>query len=213
MTRRMVILGLTGSIGMGKSTAAGMLRRLGVAVHDSDRAVHRLLAKGGAAVPAIRAVFPGTVEDDAVNRPKLGARVFGDPVALARLEAILHPLVHAEIRRFLQRMARRRAPLVALDVPLLFETGSDRACDATLCVTAPPFVQRQRVLRRKGMTAERLANILARQLPDLEKRRRADFVVRTGVGRRPALLQLAAVVRLLRHCSGRRWTPKGYPHA
>lgn len=178
----MRVVGLTGSIGMGKSTAARMIRAMGIPVHDADAVVHRLLGRGGAAVALIEAAFPGVSRDGGVDRQALGARVFADQAALRRLEAILHPLVHAVQRRFLARAARRRAPLVVLDVPLLFETGGDRICDAVLVVSAPAAIQRQRVLRRKGMTPEKLTAILAQQMPDWEKRRRASAVIPTGLG-------------------------------
>ncbi len=194
----MKILGLTGSIGMGKSTAAAMLRRLGVPVHDADATVHALFAKGGAAVAAVDAAFPGAVRDGAVDRGDLGRRVFGDAVALRRLEAIVHPLVRAAERRFLERQRRRRAALVVLDVPLLFETGGAQRCDRVAVVSCPAFLQAQRVLARPGMTAERLAQIRAKQMPDRDKRRRADFVIPTGRGRPPALRCLKAVVRAMK---------------
>lgn len=203
----MIILGLTGSIGMGKSTAAAMLRRLGVPVHDSDAAVHRLIGRGGRAVAAVEDVFPGVVVDGAVDRPALGAKVFGDPAALKKLEAILHPMVSEEKGRFLRREASRRMKVVALDVPLLFETGGDRGCDATILITAPPFIQAARVLRRPGMTKERLEEIRARQMPELEKRRRADFIVPSGLGHRLTLQRLMAIVRLMSQRSGRHWPP------
>ncbi len=194
----MKILGLTGSVGMGKSTAAGMLRRLGVPVHDADAAVHRLLAKGGGAVAAVEEAFPGVRREGAIDRKALGARVFGNPEALRRLEAILHPKVRAETEAWLQRQRRRRVPLVVLDVPLLFEGGDLARYDAVVVVSAPGFVQRARVLRRPGMTEERYRQILAQQLPDREKRRRAQFVVSTGLGKRHTLRQLAQIVRLYR---------------
>lgn len=203
----MIILGLTGSIGMGKSTAAGMLRRLGVPVHDSDAAVHRLIGPGGRAVAAVEEAFPGVVVDGAVDRPALGAKVFGDPAALKRLEAILHPMVSEEKGRFLRREAARRTKVVALDVPLLFETGGDRGCDATILITAPPFIQAARVLRRPGMTKERLEEIRARQMPELDKRRRADFIVQSGLGYRLTLQRLTAIVRLMSKRRGRHWPP------
>lgn len=156
----MKILGLTGSVGMGKSTAAGMLRRLGVPVHDADAAVHRLLAKGGGAVAAVEEAFPGVRREGAIDRKALGARVFGNPEALRRLEAILHPKVRAETEAWLQRQRRRRVPLVVLDVPLLFEGGDLARYDAVVVVSAPGFVQRARVLRRPGMTEERYRQIL-----------------------------------------------------
>lgn len=190
-----VVLGLSGSIGMGKSTAARMLRRQGVPVHDADAVVHGLLKPGGAAVAPIEAAFGGVVREGAVDRQALGARVFGDADALRRLEAILHPLVQQAERRFLWQAARRRVPVAVLDIPLLFETGGDRRVDATVVVTAPLFVQRARVLARPGMTAEKFAGILARQMPDREKRRRADFMVLTGDGRWHTRKELTRIVR------------------
>ena len=179
----MIVVGLTGSIGMGKSTAASMFRRLGVPVYDADAAVHGLLAAGGAAVPPIAAAFPGVVEDGAVDRSRLGARVFADAGALARLEAILHPLVFRKRAAFLARERRRRTPVVVLDIPLLFETGADGACNVVVVVSAPTFLQAQRLLRRPGMDRRRLAAIRARQMADAEKRRRADVVIPSGLGR------------------------------
>lgn len=194
----MIVLGLTGSIGMGKSTAAGMLRRLRVPVHDSDAAVHAVTAKGGAAVPGIRSLFPEVVVDGAVDRRRLGDRVFGDDAALKRLEGILHPLVRKAQDRFLAACARRREAVAVLDVPLLFEVGTDARCDATVVVSAPGFLQSERVLSRPGMTREKFEGILERQLTDAEKRLRADFVVRTGCGKRRTLRELRAIVRLMR---------------
>ncbi len=193
----MNILGLTGSIGMGKSTAAAMLRRLGVPVHDADAVVHCLFARGGAAVAGVAAAFPGVIQDSRVDRVALGRRVFGDPAALARLEAIVHPLVRAAERRFLQIHRRRGTPLVVLDIPLLFETGGERRVDRVVVVSCPGFLQAQRVLKRPGMTPERFAVIRAKQMPDAEKRKRADFVVPTGCGRRETLRRLRAVVTLM----------------
>ncbi len=208
----MIILGLTGSIGMGKSTAASMLRRFGVPVHDADRVVHGLLAEGGAAVAAVEAAFgPEVVRDGAVDRPKLGAKVFGDRTALTRLEAILHPLVRRAERRFLALAAARGTKVVVLDIPLLFETGGQRRVDATLVVTAPAFIQRLRVLARPGMSGEKLDAILRRQTPDAEKRRRADFLVQTGLGKGPALRRLKRIVTIARARPGRRWPPRRPP--
>jgi dephospho-CoA kinase len=192
------VIGLTGSIGMGKSTAAAMFRRLGIPVHDADAAVHRLLARGGFAVKPVVAAFPGVVRGGAVDRAALGRRVFGDPAALRRLEAILHPLVRAASVRFLARTRGRRQDLAVLDVPLLFETGGEKRCDAVVVVSAPPFVQRGRVLARPGMTEARLAQILAQQMPDREKRARADFVVETGLGKRYTLCSIAEIISILR---------------
>jgi dephospho-CoA kinase len=190
------VWGLTGSIGMGKSTAARAFRRLGVPVFDADAAVHRLQSRGGLAVRPIAAAFPGSVKDGAVDREALRRAVLGDPAALQRLEAIVHPLVRREQQRFLARWRGRGARLVVLDIPLLFETRRDLSeFDAILVVSAPAAVQRARVLLRGGMTEARLAAIRARQMPDAEKRRRADHVLRTGLSRHHAQ---AAVRRLVK---------------
>jgi dephospho-CoA kinase len=195
----LIVLGLTGSIGMGKSTAAAKLRRLGVPLFDADLAVHRLLAPSGAAVQAVSAAFPGVeTEVGGIDRVLLGQRVFTHPAALRQLEAILHPMVAAEEKRFLARSRARRVPLVVLDIPLLFETGAERRCDYVLVVSASALVQRQRVLRRPGMTEIRLDAILRKQMPDRRKRQRADFVVPTGSGRGRTLRRLKSIVRLLR---------------
>jgi dephospho-CoA kinase len=194
------VLGLTGSIGMGKSTTAGLFRALGVPVHDADAAVHALYR--GAAAPLIEAAFPGTVREGAVDRAALGARVLGDPEALRRLEGIVHPLVRAAEADFLGRHAG--TPLAVLDVPLLLETGGERRCDAVAVVTAPEAVQRARVLARPGMTPEALARILARQMPDAGKRKKAHFLVDTGRGVPAAARQVGDIVRALAARSGRR---------
>jgi dephospho-CoA kinase len=207
----MRILGLTGSIGMGKSTAARMLRRLGVPVFDSDGAVHRLLGAGGIAVAQVRAAFPDVVKDDAVDRQALGAKVFADPAALQRLESIVHPLVRQEEHKFLGATRRKRAPLVVLDIPLLFESHGEGRCDATLLVTAPRAVQEARVLARPGMTRAKLAGIRARQMPEREKRRRADHVVLTSLGKRHTLEALRRIVRAMRR--GGQRERRGRRHA
>jgi dephospho-CoA kinase len=194
----MKVLGLTGSIGMGKTTAANTFRRLRVPVFDADAAVHRLQGPGGAAVRPIEAAFPGTTKDGRVVREALRARVLGDPAALARLEAIMHPLVRRAEQRFLAAQRRAGARLVVLDIPLLFETGGRDHVDAVVVVSAPAAVQRSRVLRRRGMTPERLAAILARQMPDAQKRRRADFVVHTGQSRHAAQRAIRRLVREMR---------------
>lgn len=186
----MKIIGLTGSIGTGKSTAARMLARLGLPVHDADATVHALFAPGGKAVAAIAAAFPGAVVNGSVDRARLGKIVFADVTALKRLEAIVHPLVRAAEQAFLQRQRRRRARAIVLDIPLLFETGGEKRCDLVVVVTCPRFLQAQRVLARPGMTRERLAQIRARQMPDADKIRRADIVIQTGLGRGPALRAL-----------------------
>ena len=200
----MVILGLTGSIGMGKTETAKAFARLGVPVYDADREVHALLWRGGAAVRAVEAAFPGVVRGGAVDRDALGERVFGDPQALRRLEHIIHPLVRERQRRFLRRAAARRCRLVALDVPLLFETGGEERCDYSAVVTAPRFVQRARLLGRPGMTTEKLAAIRARQMGEEEKLRRADFIIPTGLGRRFALRRIQEIVNILRPRRGRK---------
>ncbi len=201
----MRILGLTGGIAMGKSTAAKTFLRMGVPVHDADAAVHRLYARGGAAVGPIQALFPEAVIAGAVDRMRLGGLVFGQPEKLRELEAILHPLVRHGTHRWLARMARRRQPLVVLDIPLLYETGGERLCDSVLVVTAPAFLQRQRALGRRGMSEEKLAAILARQVDDSLRRRRADYVIRTGLGKGQAVRKLATIVRYERRQSGQVW--------
>jgi dephospho-CoA kinase len=194
----MLVLGLTGSIGMGKSAAATMLRRMGLPLHDSDQAVHRLLVKGGRAVAEVEATFPGVVVDGAVDRRRLAKRVFEDSEALARLEAILHPAIRRATREFLKQQARNGRWLAVLDIPLLFETGGESLCDAVVVVSAPRFVQEARVLGRRDMTLARFNAILAKQMSDREKRRRADFVVSTGLSKSATLRQLRAIVTLLR---------------
>ena len=202
----MIRLGLTGSIGMGKSTTAVLFREEGVPVHDADATVHRLLGPKGAAVPAIDAAFPGAVREGRVDRAALGQMVFGQPAQLKRLEAILHPLVRRAETDFLKRHCRRRAALVVLDIPLLFETGGQRRCDKVIVVTCPAFLQAQRVLRRPGMTPERLRQILAKQMPDAQKRKRADIILPTGTGKLPVLRRLMRTVTLMRADPGRgRW--------
>src|SRR5690606_30181044 len=176
----MIVLGLTGSIGMGKSTTAAMFEAKGVPVHDSDATVHRLYA--GAAAPLVEKAFPGTVRGGMVDRERLSAAVLGDKAALARLEAIVHPLVKEDEQAFLARHRAAGAPLVVLDIPLLFEVGGEDRVDKVLVVTAPPEIQKSRVLARPGMTKARFEAILAKQVPDAEKRRRADFVIDTGEG-------------------------------
>ncbi|MEQ8195375.1 MAG: dephospho-CoA kinase [Rhodospirillales bacterium] len=201
----MVILGLTGSIGMGKSTTADMFEGLGVPVHDADAAVHAMMAGGGEAVAAVAEAFPGVVKNGAVERDSLGKKVFDDPAALKRLEAILHPLVRVREKRFLIEASRRGCPLAVLDIPLLFETGGTARCDAVAVVTAPAFVQRQRVTNRPGMTAARFESILKRQMPDAEKRRRADFIIPTGLGRAFTLRVVRDVVTVAKEIRPRHW--------
>jgi dephospho-CoA kinase len=175
----MIVLGLTGSIGMGKSTIAQMFRDEGVPVFDADACVHQLQGPGGRLVPAIELAFPGTTGPEGVNRAALGQAVLGDDAAMRRLEAIVHPAVQAERAAFLA--AHAGAPLVVVDVPLLFETGGDKAVDKVLVVSAKPDVQEARVLKRPGMTKAKFAAILARQMPDADKRARADHVIATDI--------------------------------
>lgn len=196
----MRVIGLTGGIGMGKSTAARVFERLHIPVHDADAAVHALYARGGAAVPVISALVPHAVRNGAVNRGVLGRAVFGDAALLRRLEAAIHPLVRRAERSFLARARRDRARAAVLDIPLLYETRAERRVDAVIVVSAPLRVQRARVLRRRGMTEEKFAAILARQMPDAEKRRRADVVIPTGLSRHFAQARLRrALPTLLGH--------------
>ncbi len=194
----MVILGLTGCIAMGKSAAADMFRRLGVPVHDADEAVHRMLAQGGAGVAAVEAAFPGAWRNGAIDHEAVAKRVFDDGAALRRLESILHPLVEIDQRRFLNTAARRGETLVVLDVPLLFETGGDEMCDAVAVVSAPPRVQTERLLKRPGMTHDRIDAVRRLQLSDGEKKRRADYVIPTGLGRNFAMRKIKEIVEDLR---------------
>ena len=195
-SRRPVVLGLTGSIGMGKSATAAMFSARGVPLHDSDAAVHALYGPGGAAARAIGDAFPGTLTPEGgVDRPALRAAVLGNSEKLARLEAIVHPLVRDVSRAFLARHAD--APLVVLDIPLLFETGAEARCDAVLVVTAPPEVQRARVLARPGMTEAAFEAIRAKQMPDAEKRARADFLIDTSRGFGHAEAEVGRIVEEL----------------
>ena len=197
----MFILGLTGSVGMGKSTTAKFFAEEGVPVHDADAAVHRLYENE--AVAPIEAAFPGTTANGKVDRDKLAAAVVGNVDALKRLEAIVHPLVRAAERKFLANAEASGAKIAVLDIPLLYETGGDSRCDAVVVVTAPEHVQRARVLAR-GTSEERLAGILARQMPDAEKRRRADFVVDTAVGFEGARAQVRDILARVGNMPKRR---------
>jgi dephospho-CoA kinase len=189
----MIILGLTGSIGMGKSATATMFAEEGVPVYDADAAVHRLYE--GEAVPLIETAFPGTTRDGKVDRDALGRRVLGDAAAMARLEQIVHPLVRRAQERFLADAARAGAAVAVLDIPLLFETGGDRLCDAVAVVSAPADVQRARAFERAGMSDDKFAAILAKQMPDAEKCRRADFVVDTSRGFDAARAQVRDILK------------------
>jgi dephospho-CoA kinase len=191
--RKMLILGLTGSIGMGKSTTAKLFAEAGVPVYDADATVHKIYQ--GEAASAIEAAFPGTTVDGKVDRNKLSARVVHDPAAMTQLEQIVHPMLGASREKFLDDAERSGAPVAVVDVPLLFETGGEKRVDAVVVVTASPEVQRERILARDNMTGEKLDAILARQLPDAEKRERADFVVDTSHGLDPVRAQIRDILR------------------
>jgi dephospho-CoA kinase len=196
------ILGLTGSIGMGKSTTAGFFREAGVPVHDSDAVVHRLYE--GEAVGAVEAAFPGVAIDGKIDRAKLAQKLVGHPEAIRKLEAIVHPLVRAVSERFIAEQAARGARIIVLDIPLLFETGGETRVDAVVVVSAPADVQRARVLSRDGMTGERLDALLARQMSDAEKRMRAHFVVDSSRSFDSARAQVHGILRAIAALTGRR---------
>ena len=194
----MIVIGLTGGIGMGKSTAAAVFRGRGIPVFDADAEVHRMQRRGGAAVAAIACAFPGTVHDGAVDRARLRAAVLGKPEALRRLEALIHPRVRQAERRFLARARRAGRPIAVLDIPLLFETGGAGRVGHVVVVSAPPDVQRNRVRRRGHMDAAQAAAVIARQMPDAAKRARADTVIRTGLSRFHARRQILRLLAALR---------------
>jgi dephospho-CoA kinase len=198
----MFILGLTGSIGMGKSTTASFFAEAGVPVHDSDAAVHRLYQ--GDAVAPVEAAFPGVAVDGQIDRAKLAEQLIGKPDSIKRLEAIVHPLVRAATQRFVQAQAAKGARVILLDIPLLLETGGEKNVDAVVVVSSPPEVQYARVLARPGMTAEKLAALLARQMPDAEKRARAHFVVDTSRSFDSARAQVHGILRAIASSPGRR---------
>ena len=198
----MFILGLTGSLGMGKSTTAKFFAEEGVPVHDADAAVHELYK--GEAVPPIEAEFPGTTENGKVNRDKLAQRVLGDAAAIKKLESIVHPLVAASRDRFLAEAERRGVKVAVLDIPLLYETGGEKLCDAVVVVSAPAEMQRRRAFERPGMTEEKFAAILAKQIPDAEKRGRADFVVDTSRGFEVAHEQVRDIIARVSKMGKRR---------
>jgi len=191
----MIVLGLTGGIGMGKSTAAAAFRRARIPVFDADAAVHQMQARGGRAVRAIGAAFPGTVRDGAVDRAALRQAVLGQPEALKRLEGILHPMVEQEERQFVTRARRRGNRAVVLDIPLLFETKGDKRVDRVIVVTAPRAVQMHRIRARRKMSDTDIEAVIARQMPDAEKRRRADVVIKTGLSRHASWKSLNRLIR------------------
>ena len=196
----MIVLGLTGSVAMGKTTVAGLFRDEGVPVHDADAAVHRLMEPGGAAFGPVGDAFPDCAGRDGIDRDALGRRVFDDPGARGRLESILHPLVRADRDEWLGEQRGKGAALAVLDIPLLYETGSDAGCDAVVVVSASRRRQRRRAMGRPGMTAEKLDGILEAQMDDAEKRRRADYVVPTGFG---VGVSRWCVKRIVKQLSGR----------
>jgi dephospho-CoA kinase len=199
-----MVIGLTGSIGMGKTETGKLFARLGIPVHGADEVVHRLYDTGGAAVAAIAREFPGTVRDGRVMREALAARVAADEEAFRRLEAIVHPLVREAELAFLDDARKRGDDLVVLDIPLLFETGGEKRMDAVVVVSAPPDVQRERVLSRPGMSLEKLQAIHARQIPDVDKRSRADFVIETDKGLEHAFAAVQRIVAELRNRATRK---------
>jgi dephospho-CoA kinase len=199
-----MVIGLTGSIGMGKTETGKLFARLGIPVHGADEVVHRLYDTGGAAVAAIAREFPGTVRDGRVMREALAARVAADEGAFRRLEAIVHPLVREAELAFLDDARKRGDDLVVLDIPLLFETGGEKRMDAVVVVSAPPDVQRERVLSRPGMSLEKLEAIHARQIPDVDKRSRADFVIETDKGLEHAFAAVQRIVAELRNRATRK---------
>ena len=194
----MILVGLTGSIGMGKSTVAQMFVDAGVPAYNADDAVHAMYRPGGAAVAPVGAAFPGVVADGAIDRELLSKAVLNNPEALQRLEAIVHPLVGGMQMAFLQAAREADAELVVLDIPLLFENGGEKRVDVTVVVSAPADVQRARVLERAGMTVEKFESIFAKQMPDAEKRARADFVIDTGASQDDTRAQVKAVLDALR---------------
>lgn len=194
----MIVIGLTGSIGMGKSTTALMFADAGVPVYDADAEVRRLYAPGGAAVPLIEATFPGVVVDGGVDRARLAEKVLGNPDALTRLNGLVWPLMGAARADFFRRSEEAQAPFVVLDIPLLLETGGEKNVDVVVVVSAPAVMQRERVLARPAMTEAKLEAILAAQLPDADKRAKADFVIDTSQGLEPARRQVEAVLTALR---------------
>ena len=194
----MIVIGLTGSVGMGKSTTAAMFAEAGAPVYDADEEVRRLYAPGGAAVTKVEAAFPGVVRDGAVDRGRLGEEVLGNPEALAKLNSIVHPMMGAARTEFFRRARDANAPIVVLDIPLLLETGGERNVDKVVVVSAPPEMQRRRVMDREGMTEAKFGAILAAQMPDAEKRSRADFVIDTSQDFEHARRQVNAIIDALR---------------
>lgn len=205
---RPLVIGLTGSIAMGKSETAQMFRRLRIPVFDADAEVHRLIGKGGPAVAEVGAAFPSAMRGQVINRQALGEHIFANSSGLQVLEGILHPLVANARSRFLQRAGASRASVVVVDVPLLFETGGEHRCDAVVVVSAPGFLQRQRAMARPNMSEGKLDAIKAQQIPDRIKRRRADFVISTGTGKRAVLLAIRRILQTIVAGTRRRRFPR-----
>ena len=203
----MFILGLTGSVGMGKTSAVAVFRRQKICVFDADGVVRQLLEKNGEAVEMVGEAFKGVVIDCHVNRNKLGEIVFGDAGALSTLEEIIHPLVRNKQRIFLRSVANHRQSLAVLDIPLLFETGGERNCDAVAVVTAPKFLQKIRVMGRGDMTETKFRGIIKRQMQDQEKRDRADFIIPSGLGKRISFQSIQKIIRIVLTLPGSHWPP------
>lgn len=201
----MLLVGLTGSIGMGKSETTKMFAALGVPVYDADAAVHALYAAGGDAVEPIGEAFPGVIKDGAIDRDELGKRVLGAPDELRRLEKIIHPLVGLSQLEFLQNAEKSGAAMVVLDIPLLFETGGEARVDVAVVVSAPADLQRQRVLARPGMSVKKFESILAKQVPDAQKREQADFIVDSSRGLEPAMADVKGIIEALKGREGKIW--------
>ncbi len=201
----MIILGLTGSIGMGKTTASDNFSKIGIPVHDADQAVHEMMSEGGEAVVIMSEMFPASIRDGSIDRKVIAEEVFSNSKALNNIEKTLHPLVRLREKKFLGDCARQGKKVVILDVPLLFETGGEKRCDGVITVSAPKYIQRQRVFNRPGMTPERLKVILSRQISDFEKRKRSDFIILTGLGRYFSLIQAQKIVRITKNWKGQHW--------
>lgn len=203
----MIILGLTGSIGMGKTTASNVFRSFKIPVFDADQVIHNSMVLGGEAVDKVQGVFPDVAIDGAIDRQALGTIVFSDIKKLKKLENILYPFVRSKKNAFLASSARKSERLVVLDIPLLFETGANIYCDGVAVVSAPPKVQKHRVLKRSGMTAERFQMIMKHQMEDSYKCRIADFVIQTGLGHLHSLRVIAKIVKLTKNWQPRLWQP------
>ncbi len=207
----MVIVGLTGSIGMGKSETAKMFRSLGICVYDADAAVHGIYAPGGSAVAPIEAAFPGVTGVNGVDREALAKQVLNDAAALKKLESIVHPLVGLEQQRFLELAAEENAEIIVIDVPLLYETGGQKRVDCVVLVSAPYELQRERVLTRPGMSEEKFQSILSKQVPDAQKRELADYIIDSSQGLEPAMAQVKALIPLLKKVPARAWNARRQP--